>query len=46
MEKMELVDCWVLKKEKCVFGEAVARRWMMASNGAAWVPKGKAKTAT
>lgn len=46
MEKMELLDCCVLKKEKCVFGEEVARRWMMASNGGAWVPKGKAKTAT
>ncbi|KAF2288041.1 hypothetical protein GH714_004048 [Hevea brasiliensis] len=45
-EKMEVLDSDVLKKEKWVFGEKVASRWMTEKSGAAWVPKGKAKTTT
>lgn len=43
---MEALDFAVLKKEKWVSGEEAASRWMMEKSGAAWVPKGKAQTAT
>ena len=46
MEKIELLDCAVLKKENKVLGEEEARRLMMVRSGAAWVEKGKARTAT
>lgn len=46
VEKMEALDCWVLKKEKWVLGEELATPRMMARSGPAWVPKGKARTAT
>lgn len=40
------LDLEVLKNEKWVFGAAEARRRMIERSGAAWVEKGKAKTAT
>ena len=40
-----VLDVEVVKNENWVFGAAVARRRMMVRSGAAWVPKGKAKTA-
>ena len=46
MEKIELLDCAVLKKENKVLGEEEARRLMMVRSGAAWLEKGKARTAT
>ena len=45
VEKILVLDVEVVKNENWVFGAAVARRRMMVRSGAAWVPKGKAKTA-
>lgn len=46
VEKMDLLELRVLKNEKCTVGAAAAKWRMMARRGAAWVEKGKARTAT
>ncbi|KAK6926156.1 Chromosome region maintenance repeat [Dillenia turbinata] len=45
-EKMKLLDWEVLRKEKITWGAATARRRTIERRGAAWVEKGKARTAT
>ncbi|KAK8713272.1 hypothetical protein V6N13_148493 [Hibiscus sabdariffa] len=46
VNKIQLLDCVVLKKENMVFGDEEARWLIMVRSGAAWVEKGNARTAT
>lgn len=46
LEKIEVLDCEVLKKENRVLdGKNGDSFWIRVSKGVAWLPKGKARSA-